>query len=295
MRFDAKRRNHRDSVYFRYGDLFEDGSSFALPSGVLLGLVNAWQYFQGGLRFPFFKPPVLSGPVRPFYGVYASPYPVTHLELLIEWLQNRSGHRLQTALDLGTGCGVVTLILRKIAGVPSIVATDVNPNAVYGAREEFRRQGVNHVEVLRSDLFGELQGRRFDLVVFNPPWLPLPKADSEEPKRTVLDGGNFYPEELFPLLFDGLPSMLNPGGVALLLFSNHAVSRGYVDEHPFHSAFSRSRSKNALHIREVFTREFDLEGRRRRTGRPSSEIEPCAELWEFRRAEKGHFLCALSG
>ena len=65
-------------------------SSFALPSGILLGLVNAWQYFQGGLRYNFLAPPVLSGPIRPFYGVYAYPHPVTHFELLIEWLKNNT-------------------------------------------------------------------------------------------------------------------------------------------------------------------------------------------------------------
>ena len=190
----------------RYGDLIEDAkregraSAFALPSGVLMGLVNAWQYFQGGVRFPFLKPPVLSGPVRPFYGVYASPRPLAHFDLLIEWLQNRSSQP-RRALDLGTGCGVVTLILQRIAWVEEVVASDISPNAVYGATEEFKRHGLG-VEVVCSDLFCELKGS-FDLVVFNPPWLPLPKVDNEP--RTALDGGNFYPEDLFRRFFDGLP------------------------------------------------------------------------------------------
>ncbi|CAJ1449117.1 unnamed protein product [Effrenium voratum] len=267
-----------------YGDLIEDAkregraSAFALPSGVLMGLVNAWQYFQGGVRFPFLKSPVLSGPVRPFYGVYASPRPLAHFDLLIEWLQNRSSQP-KRALDLGTGCGVVTLILQRIACVEEVVASDISPNAVYGATEEFKRHGLG-VEVVCSDLFCELKGS-FDLVVFNPPWLPLPKVDNEP--RTALDGGNFYPEDLFRRFFDGLPEVLTPGGRALLLFSNHAVSRGYVKEHPFRAALARSTSKTAL-AADVVTREFNSQGRRRRSGRPQAgEIdEPCAELWEFR-------------
>ena len=165
--------------------------AFALPSGVLLGMVNAWQYFSNGLRFPFLKPPVLDGPVRPFYGVYAYPSPLTHFELLIEWLEQHQ--RRKSALDLGTGCGVVSLILSRVSGVEEVVASDVSPNAVYGATEEFKRHNLN-IEVVQSDLFQGLKGRRFDLVVFNPPWLPLPE---DEGPRSVMDGGNFYPKDLF--------------------------------------------------------------------------------------------------
>ena len=264
----------------RYGDFFEENSTFALPSGILLGLVNAWQYFQGGLRFSFLKAPVLSGPVRPFYGVYASPQPVAHFELLIEWLDKR---HLDSALDLGTGCGVITLILRRIAKIPHVVASDVSPNAVFGAREEFKRHNLTDVEVIETDLFTGLEGRCFDLVVFNPPWLPLRNSSKGEPARSILDKGNFYPQNLFLRIFDDLPTVLKPGGSLVLLFSNHALSRGYVEEHPFQWALSRSRSRDCISSRQVLTRDFSLDGRRRRTGRQVEEdLEPCAELWEFR-------------
>lgn len=120
-------------------------------------------------------------------------------------------------------------------------------------------------------------------MVFNPPWLPLPTPSAGEPARTQLDSGNFYPEDLFLRLFDGLPEVLNPGGTALLLFSNHALARGYVNEHPFQAAMSCSKSKD-LRVGELFTRDFNSDGRRRRTGRPQPAIddEPMAELWEFR-------------
>lgn len=130
-------------------------------------------------------------------------------------------------------------------------------------------------------------GRKFDLVVFNPPWLPLPQPSAGEPPRTQLDSGNFYPEDLFPRLFDGLPEVLNPGGTAVLLFSNHALSRKYVEEHPFQAAMAGSKSKDRFRTR-LFTRDFELEGRRRRTGRPQVGVvdeEPRAELWEFQLEE----------
>ena len=178
-----------------------------------MGLANAWQYFEGGVRFPFLAPPVLSGPVRPFYGVYAYPHPVTHFDMLIEWLRNSSNSRThsQSALDVGTGCGVVALMLRRIAGIPDVVATDVSPNAVYGAREELKRQGLDDVQVLCSDLFTGLDpDRKFDLVVFNPPWLPLPASTANEPPRTVLGPRQFLFRRPFPALLRRLTQSAYP-------------------------------------------------------------------------------------
>ena len=136
--------------------------------------------------------------------------------------------------------------------------------------------------MIESDLFQNLPGRTFDLVVFNPPWLPLPEMLGP---RSHLDSGNFYPKDLFLRIFDALPEVLSPGGVALLLFSNHALIRGYVDEHPFQVALKNSKSSLQS---QLFSRDFNLEGRRRRTGRPqvNQDDEPCAELWEFRVEKK---------
>ena len=172
-------------------------------------------------------------------------------------------------------------MLRRIAGIPDVVATDVSPNAVYGAREELKRQGLDDVQVLCSDLFTGLDpDRKFDLVVFNPPWLPLPASTANEPPRTVLDLGNFYSADLFQRFFDGLPKVLTPDGRAVLLFSNHATIRGYVDQHPFKAAMNSC----DLRVEKILSRDFDVEGRRRRTGRPQVKpsLEPAAELWELR-------------
>ncbi|CAE8588198.1 unnamed protein product [Polarella glacialis] len=300
-RIDLAGAPRADFLPTLYGDLLGEKPRFALPSGALMGLANSWQYFEGGLRFGFLAPPLLPGPVRPFYGVYATPYPVTHYELLLEWLCLREsesetqgpGPRTRSALDLGTGSGVVAMALHTKGGFQEVVACDVSPNAVHGARLEFERQGLS-IEVVHSDLFDGLQGRSFDLVVFNPPWLPLPLpwASEEEPPRTELDLGNFYPDDLFDRLFDGLPRLLKPGGAAVILFSNHAVSRGYVQEHPLQAAFERSAERSngsqeaRLSLQGTLRRDFDAEGRRRRTGRPQASepsTEPAAELWDFRR------------
>ena len=65
-------------------------------------------------------------------------------------------------LEVGCGSGLVSLELAR--QVESLVALDINPHAVRATRER-------GVEVIRSDLFEGIRGK-FDLIIFNPPYLP---------------------------------------------------------------------------------------------------------------------------
>ncbi|MER7170922.1 methyltransferase [Streptomyces mesophilus] len=77
------------------------------------------------------------------------------------------GHRVGTALDLGTGCGVQALHLSDQAD--TVVATDLSARA---ARFAATTAALNELdwEVLEGDMTQPVAGRRFDLVVSNPPY-----------------------------------------------------------------------------------------------------------------------------
>ena len=74
-----------------------------------------------------------------------------------------SNRRLRI-LEIGTGSGIVTAAMMRDAPEHRYAATDINPHAVTCAR-------ANRVPVVRADLFRGIRGR-FDLIVFNPPYLP---------------------------------------------------------------------------------------------------------------------------
>jgi release factor glutamine methyltransferase len=83
-------------------------------------------------------------------------------------------------LEIGTGSGVIAMALAKVAA--SVIATDINPHAVAHAHG----QGI---EVVRTDLCAALWGR-FDLVIFNPPYLPTqPEERINDWLEYALDGG----------------------------------------------------------------------------------------------------------
>ncbi|RQW81435.1 MAG: methylase, partial [Methanothrix sp.] len=113
-------------------------------------------------------------------------------------------------LEIGCGSGFVSKELEGIA--PSILATDINPHAVLAAK-------ALGVDVVRADLFQGINGR-FDLILFNPPYLPTaPEERTGQWIDHALDGGEDGREVIARFLKD-LMSHLSPTGRALLLISS---------------------------------------------------------------------------
>lgn len=71
-----------------------------------------------------------------------------------------------SVLDLGCGSGFVGISIHR-PGMDLVLA-DVSEAALVSASENLRRLDVQ-AEVVKSDLFEGLRGRRFDAVIFNPP------------------------------------------------------------------------------------------------------------------------------
>lgn len=107
---------------------------------------------------------VRPGPVRPDHVLGVGPASLTLAAATIR-------RPVGTALDIGTGCGVQSLHLSEHAG--GVTGTDVLPRALAMARLTARLNGLDW-ELLAGDLLAPVQGRRFDLVVSNPPFIVGP-------------------------------------------------------------------------------------------------------------------------
>jgi release factor glutamine methyltransferase len=86
-------------------------------------------------------------------------------------------------LDLGTGSGAVALAIAHERPKARVTATDVSPAALAVAADNAERLGLaDRVETLEGSLFEPVAGRRFDLVVSNPPYVAERDAASLAPE-----------------------------------------------------------------------------------------------------------------
>lgn len=79
---------------------------------------------------------------------------------------------VRRTLDVGTGCGILALLASRHS--EQVWATDKNPRAVAFAQFNARLNGITNVECVTGDLFEPVVGRRFDLVISNPPYVIAP-------------------------------------------------------------------------------------------------------------------------
>lgn len=119
----------------------------------------------------------------------------------------------RSVLDIGCGSGLLSLVAAR-AGA-RVVAVDVNAEAVRATATNATANEAD-VEVLQSDLFTSLLGRRFDLVVVNPPYFAKDPADDAE--RAWFAGADLgYFDQFFAGLGGHLVSEPQPGRALMVL------------------------------------------------------------------------------
>lgn len=115
------------------------------------------------------------------------------------------------ALDMGTGSGIAAIFAARHGY--DVVGVDVSPTAVRCARVNVLINDLQEqVRIVQGDLFAPVEGKRFDLVTFNPPFFrgePRSEADAAWRSPDVI--------ERFAA---ALPAALHPEGRALIVFSS---------------------------------------------------------------------------
>lgn len=87
-------------------------------------------------------------------------------QLLIETMEFPED---STVLDVGCGYGPIGLTAATLASAGSVTMVDVNERAVELARKNAEGNGIVNAEIKVSDRYENLQGRRFDVILTNPP------------------------------------------------------------------------------------------------------------------------------
>lgn len=120
----------------------------------------------------------------------------------------------ETFLEVGAGTGLIAIHAAKMGA--TVTATDLNPHAVELTRRNAVRNQVQ-IQVLQSDLFEKVNGY-FDVIAFNPPYLPSDSSSTSWIERSW-SGGEKGSE--IPVSFlDQAWRHLAPGGRIYMVLSS---------------------------------------------------------------------------
>lgn len=142
---------------------------------------------------------------------------------VLEWARARAGAPDGlTALDVGTGSGCIALSLAREGPFSQVLGTDASEEALELARENAREGGVeDRLELASGPLYEPAAGRRFDVVVSNPPYVAETERGQLEPEvrdwepEGALFAGPDGMDVLRPLVA-GAPEHLHPDGLLAL-------------------------------------------------------------------------------
>lgn len=121
-------------------------------------------------------------------------------------------------LDMGCGSGVCALLAAQALGAKAqILATDHLPAAVATTRTNAERLGVANITAVGpGDLYEPVAGERFDLIIFNAPWVVAP---AHNPAETALNDAG---QSTVARFLGAAAAHLNVGGRVILGYADHS-------------------------------------------------------------------------
>ncbi|HRH82075.1 MAG TPA: 50S ribosomal protein L3 N(5)-glutamine methyltransferase [Thiobacillaceae bacterium] len=138
------------------------------------------------------------------------------LEHFQPWLDEST--LVDSALDMCTGSGCLAILLAHAFPDARVDGVDLSTDALEVARRNVDDYGLGtRVGLIHSDLFASLQGRTYDLIVSNPPYVDaqamadLPPEYRHEPRMALASGQDGL--DAVRAILDQAPAHLNAGGL----------------------------------------------------------------------------------
>lgn len=152
--------------------------------------------------------------------------PRADTERLVEVAMQEAEKRLKIQatlqiLDLGSGSGAIALALAsELKSRAEIIGVDRIAEAVRLAQHNAAKLGITNVHFLKSDWFSQLQGRKFDMIVSNPPYIDAQDENLQfgdvrfEPRSALVADDHGFSD--LQKIIENAPLALHPNGVLLL-------------------------------------------------------------------------------
>ncbi len=126
-------------------------------------------------------------------------------------------------LEIGTGTGIISILLSEREGIEKITALEVQPEMAELAERNVKRNGLNkHIEVVLGDVKEIKSGNMYDYIISNPPYMPVDgkKINIHDNKALSRHEINLTLEELVK----NAKRLLKPRGQFFMVHRTHRFS-----------------------------------------------------------------------
>jgi SAM-dependent methyltransferase len=164
---------------------------------------------------------------------------------LYDWAAASPGRRV---LDLGCGAGIVGILTLLSDSTRSVIGIDLCPEAVAVARFNAALNEVPY-EALEGDLYAPVRDRQFDLVVADPPAVPLP----DDLRFPVYGSGGAEGWRLLARVVEGVEQVLAPAG-RLIAITELQCAPGRMPFYRWLEQWSRSKRGRQARVEVVASR-----------------------------------------
>ena len=124
----------------------------------------------------------------------------------------------QSVLEIGTGSGIVAMYASKLT--KKVTATDIYFDALELAKKKFKLKNIENIELLFGNLFEPVKDRKFDVILFNTPYLPTENDEVLDDNLNYAFDGGLDVRKVIDLFLNEVKNYLNDGGIVQLIQSS---------------------------------------------------------------------------
>ena len=135
--------------------------------------------------------------------------------LLAKNLEIKEG---QSVLEIGTGSGLVSMYASLLTD--DVTATDINYNALELAEKNFKLNNINTIKLEFGDLFEPVKDKKFDVILFNTPYLPTDSDDIINDDLNYAFDGGLDGRKVIDRFINEVSNHLNDKGIVQIIQSS---------------------------------------------------------------------------
>jgi release factor glutamine methyltransferase len=134
----------------------------------------------------------------------------------------------QSVLEIGTGSGIVAMYASRLSD--SITVTDINSDACLLAERNFKENNIENIEILFGNLFEPVENRKFDVILFNTPYLPTEEDEVIDDTINYAFDGGLNGRKVIDVFLDEVKNHLNDGGIVQMIQSSLSGNQETLDK-----------------------------------------------------------------